>query len=115
MKVAQKRFSVPFCILDEPMPAKALKLLIHLLSISSVDGACRPGYAQMRRAIREHEDCKGSDATVRKHLAYLMEKQWISHMRRTNSKMIVWLRIPPRLRSELVPKTPLVALWKRGV
>lgn len=112
MKVTQRRFSVPFCVLDEPMPSKALKLLVYLFSISSLDGACRPGYEHMRRIMRDHERCKGSDTTVRKHLDYLVEMQWISHIRKTNARMIVWLRIPPRLRPVEVPKTTIAIVRK---
>lgn len=107
MKIPQSRFSVPDCILEDPMPSKALKLLLYLLSISDYGGACRPGYDHMRKVMRDKIQDKGSDTTVRKHLIWLKKDGWIFNMKRTNARMIVWLQIPPRHRPQKLPKTTI--------
>lgn len=107
MRITQARFSVPFCILDEPMPSKALKLLVYLLSISDFGGCCRPGYEAMRKVMRDHSRGNGSDTTVRKQLLWLKKDGWIFEIRRTNARMLVWLQIPPRFRPQKLPKTTI--------
>lgn len=98
MRIKDHRFSVPICIFAEPMPAKAFKLLVFLFGQSDFSGHSRPGYDSMRKAVRDDRMENGSQTTVRTHLLYLERKGWIFHMKKTNSKMAVWLQIPPRFR-----------------
>lgn len=98
MKFPEKRFSVPFCVFSEPMPSKALKLLLFLLSRSDFSGFSQPGYSEMVKAIRDDPAENGCHNTVRTYLKLLEQKAWIFHMRRTNGKMGIWLQIPPRFR-----------------
>lgn len=100
MKIAIAKFSVPACLLFEPLPSKALKLLIYLIQVSDYGGACRPGYDAMRKAMRDHDRDNGSNHTVRNALQTLKKKGWIFTMKRTNSKMGIWLQIPHRFKSE---------------
>ena len=100
MRIDRGRFSVPDCIWEEPMPGKAFKLLTFLIAKSDVGGAVRPGYEAMKRAIRERDGERGSNTTVRTCLARLKKSGWIFTMRRSNSKMTIWLQIPPRFRKE---------------
>lgn len=98
MRIRQERFSLPWCILDEPMPSKALNLLMFLFRESDFEGLSRPGYAAMQKAVRDDPRENGSKTTVRAHLKYLEERGWIFHMKKTNGRMAIWLQIPPRLR-----------------
>lgn len=98
MKIRQARFSVPDCITAEPMPAKAFKLLVYLFSLSEFAGGCRPGYEQMRYAMRAKDGENGCNNTIRRQLLYLKKKGWIFEMRKTNARMRIWLQIPARLR-----------------
>lgn len=107
MRITQSRFSVPFCALVEPMPSKAFKLLIYLISVSNFEGACRPGYDHMRRVMRDNERFKGSDSTVKKNLLWLQKDGWIHHMKRGNARMVIFLQIPPRHRPQKLPKTTI--------
>lgn len=107
MRITQTRFSVPLCILEEPMPSKGFKLLVFLLSISDYAGVCRPGYDAMRKVLRDKLRDNGSDTTVRKHLLWLKSDGWIFDMKKTNARMIVWLQIPPRYRPQKLPKTTI--------
>ncbi len=96
MKISQSRFSVPFCVFTDPMPAKQRCLLVYLFSISSIEGGCEPGYTAMKNALRDHIGDKGSNTTVRKHLEGINADGWVFAMHRTNGKMRIWLKIPPR-------------------
>lgn len=107
MKIAQARFSVPSCALDEPMPSKAYKLLSYLLRESDYAGVCRPGYDAMRKIMRDKLRDNGSDTTVRKHLLWLKGDGWIFNMKKTNARMVIWLQIPPRYRPAKLPKTTI--------
>lgn len=107
MRITQARFSVPFCLFTEPMPDKARSLLVYLLSVSDFGGGCTPGYDAMKRAIRAHDGDNGSNATVRRYLAFLHKAGWIFSMKKTNSKMHIWLQIPHRFRAKKTPKTTI--------
>ena len=98
MRIHQARFSVPFCIFEEPMPSKQLKLLLFLFSESTVEGGCSPGYRAMRHAMRDHDTDKGSDTTVLKYLDALNKAGWIFAIHKTNGRMRIWLKIPARFK-----------------
>jgi len=100
VKITSPRFSVPSAVFDESLPSKAFKLLVYLYRVSDVGGACRPGYAGMKRAMRDHDGDNGCNSTVRRCLQTLNKRGWIFAMKRTNSKMTIWLQIPHRLRVE---------------
>lgn len=108
MKMKETRFSVPFCIFAEPMPAKARVLLVYLFGQSDFGGVCRPGYSEMQRAIRDKPSENGSRTTVRRWLGYLEKQGWIFHMKRTNGNMAIWLQVPPRYRSRERAKKDVV-------
>lgn len=98
MRLPRLGFSVPLCIFDDDMPAKRRCLLVFLFRVSRHGGECRPGYAAMRRAMRDADGERGCNATVRRHLAALEADGWIHHMRRTQSAMLIYLQIPFRFR-----------------
>lgn len=80
------------------MPAKARVLLVYLFSLSEFAGGCRPGYEQMRYAMRSKDGENGCNSTIRRQLLYLKRKGWIFEMRKTNARMYIWIQIPARLR-----------------
>lgn len=89
------------------MPSKAFKLLAFLIRESNFAGACRPGYDAMRLAIRDTIKDNGSNHTVRRCLKSLDKSGWVFAMRRTNSRMDIWIQIPHRFRKEKAPETPI--------
>lgn len=103
MKIPVKHFSIPFCIFDEPLPSKSLKLLVFLFSKADFNGASQPGYSAMREAIRDQSSENGSKTTVRRYLELLEKRGWIFHMKRTSGRMAIWLQIPPRFRKSKAP------------
>jgi len=105
VKFHVRKFSIPSCIYAEPMPAKAFKLLVFLFNESDYTGACAPGYAAMRLAMRGKIGDAGSNHTVNSSLRCLQKAGWIFTMKRTNSRMAVWLQIPNRFRKEKAPAT----------
>ena len=107
MRTKDPRFSVPFCIFNEPMPAKMFVCLVYLISVSSVDGMCKPGYEAMKRAMRDADGDKGSNATVRTCLMGLNKRGWIFSMKKTNGRMVIVLRVPYRFRKQKLPLTTI--------
>lgn len=112
MRLQVPRFSVPDCALAEPMSGKAFKLLVYLLSISRMGGECRPGYRAMRAAMRDKDDEKGCDASVKRALRELTGKGWIFNTRRTSGLMAIYLQIPLRFRKITATATQLLLMKK---
>lgn len=95
----EHRFSLPFAIFEEPMPDKALRLLVYLFSISNYQGICRPGYRGMKAGAEI-----GSNATVKACLDLLQKRGWIWTIKKGGSNnSTVALEIPSRLRKKDVP------------
>lgn len=105
MRFSEPRFSIPFAILNDDLPDKAIRLLIFLFSQSDFNGACSPGYKEMKAKADI-----GSDATIANTLRLLQRKGWIFHIKKGGSnRSTIWLQIPPRFRSPKRQKLLAVA------
>lgn len=92
MRLSKDRFSLPFCILDDDLPDKALRLLVFLFRSSDVAGCCSPGYEVIKTGAG-----LASDATVASSIRLLQKHGWFHFIKKGGGKKAVfWLRIPPR-------------------
>ena len=96
MKMRQAAYTVPRCIDEDIMPAKQKVLLMFLFGDSDYAGRCNPGYEAMKQAIIEKPGETGCNSTIRRYLKNLTALGWIFCTKKTQGRMTIFLRIPPR-------------------